>query len=101
MTASNEELIKKITDKEDIQILDVREEAEYAFAHIPTAIFIPLGELEDKLTSLSDDKEIYVICRSGQRSDLAAQKLSNNGFNKVINVIPGMSNWIGDLEGIK
>lgn len=101
VTASNEELIKKITDKEDIQILDVREEAEYAFAHIPTAIFIPLGELEDKLTSLSDDKEIYVICRSGQRSDLAAQKLSNNGFNKVINVIPGMSNWIGDLEGIK
>lgn len=101
LTASNEELMKKLTDKEDIQIIDVREEAEYVFAHIPSAISLPIGELEDGLTSLSKDKEVYVICRTGNRSDLAAQKLSAKGFNKVINVIPGMSNWTGNLEGIK
>lgn len=100
-TATNEDLLKKLVDKEDIQILDVREEAEYVFAHIPSAISIPLGELDDRLSDLSKDKEVYVICRTGQRSDLAAQKLSTNGFNKVFNVIPGMNNWVGDIEGIK
>ncbi len=101
VTATNEELIKKLADKEDIQIIDVREEAEYVFAHIPGAVSLPIGVLEDKLSSLAKDKEVYVICRTGHRSDLACQKLSQNGFNKVINVIPGMSNWTGDLEGIK
>lgn len=101
LTTSNEELMNKIANKEDIQIVDVREEAEYVFAHIPGALSLPIGELEARLSSLTKDKEIYVICRTGHRSDLAAQKLSAKGFNKVINVIPGMSNWTGNLEGIK
>ena len=98
--ATNEELMEKLAHKEDIQVVDVREEAEYAFAHIPGAVSLPIGELEDKLGSLSKDKEVYVVCRTGHRSDLAAQKLSAEGFSKVVNVIPGMSNWTGDVEGI-
>ncbi len=98
--ASNEELMKKLENHEDIQILDVREEAEYAFAHIPGAISLPFGDLEKSLSKISKDKEIYVICRTGRRSDLASQKLSDHGFQHVINVIPGMSNWSGNSEGI-
>lgn len=101
LTATNEELMKKLENQEDIQIVDVREEAEYVFAHIPSAISLPIGELEDRFTTLSKDKDVYVICRTGHRSDLAAQKLSTMGFHKVINVVPGMSNWEGKLEGIK
>ncbi len=100
VTATNEELMKKLADKEDIQVVDVREEAEYAFAHIPGAVSLPIGELEDKLDNLSKDKEVYVICRTGHRSDLAAQKLTAKGFDKVVNVVPGMTDWTGDLEGI-
>ena len=92
--------MKKLADKEDIQVVDVREEAEYAFAHIPGAVSLPIGELEDKLDNLSKDKELYVICRTGHRSDLAAQKLTAKGFDKVVNVVPGMTDWTGDLEGI-
>ncbi|MBS4200887.1 sulfurtransferase TusA family protein [Bacillus sp. FJAT-49732] len=89
----NEEL-KVILKERNIVLLDVREEAEYAFHHIEGAISIPLGELDSKMTELNKEAEIFVICRTGNRSDLAAQKLAKNGFLNVKNVIPGMSAWI-------
>jgi len=92
---TNEELEKKLINNENIVLLDVRESAEYAFNHIHKAISIPMGELEQRLDVLNKDSEIYVICRTGSRSDLAAQKLSENGFMKVVNVLPGMSQWKG------
>jgi rhodanese-related sulfurtransferase/TusA-related sulfurtransferase len=90
---NNSELERKLEASENIVVLDVRETAEYAFNHIPNAISIPLGELEKRTDELDKAKEIYVICRTGSRSDLAAQKLAEKGFTKVINVIPGMNQW--------
>ncbi|WP_047986446.1 sulfurtransferase TusA family protein [Ornithinibacillus californiensis] len=78
-------------------ILDVREAAEYAFGHIEGAKSIPMGELESRLEELDKEKEIYVICRTGKRSDLAAQLLTKNGFSKVYNVLPGMTEWDGKI----
>lgn len=95
---TNEELQAKIENHETITIVDVRESAEYAFGHIPGAKSIPLGELEVKMGELNPTDVIYVICRTGTRSDLAAQKLSENGFTNVFNVVPGMSQWTGPTE---
>lgn len=97
---SNEELEKKLLANENIVVLDVREAAEYAFNHIPNAISIPLGELEDRLSELNTADEIYVVCRTGNRSDLAAQKLAEKGFSNVINVVPGMSAWSGKTNSV-
>lgn len=97
---SNEELEKKLDVNENIVVLDVREAAEYAFNHIPNAISIPLGELENRLSELNTSDEIYVVCRTGNRSDLAAQKLSEKGFANVINVLPGMSAWSGKTSSV-
>ncbi|WP_099354427.1 sulfurtransferase TusA family protein [Fredinandcohnia onubensis] len=97
---SNEDLEATISSGKDILVLDVREAAEFAFNHIPEAISIPLGELENRFYELDKDKEIYVICRTGSRSDLASQKLTENGFVNVKNVVPGMSNWTGNTTNI-
>ncbi len=78
-------------------ILDVREAAEYAFGHIEGAKSIPMGELESRLEELDKNEEIYVICRTGNRSGLAAQLLATNGFTKVYNFLPGMNEWNGNL----
>ena len=91
-TVKNEEILSR-----DGIILDVREEAEYAFGHVSNAKSIPLGELEERLGELDPDEEIYVICRTGRRSELAAHKLAANGFSKVYNVLPGMKEWNRDL----
>ena len=92
-TISNEEAVKK----EGI-ILDVREAAEYAFGHIPGAKSIPMGELPERMNELDKAQTIYVICRTGTRSDLAAQQLSEAGYKNVYNVLPGMSGYEGELE---
>jgi len=92
---TNEELEKKLEANENIVVIDVREAAEYAFNHIPNAISIPLGELDERVSELDQNDEIYVVCRTGSRSDLATQKLAEKGFAKVNNVVPGMSEWSG------
>ena len=91
-TIQNEEIVGR-----DGVILDVREAAEFAFGHIPGAKSIPMGELADRVNELNKDEAIYVICRTGTRSDLAARQLVEAGFKNVYNVLPGMSDWKGDL----
>ncbi|WP_339226655.1 sulfurtransferase TusA family protein [Oceanobacillus sp. FSL K6-2867] len=88
--------LEKVESRDGL-ILDVREAAEYAFGHIEGAKSIPMGELESRIAELDKEQEIYVICRTGKRSDLAAQLLGNNGFTKVYNVLPGMNEWNGNL----
>lgn len=95
---NNEELQTKLTEDRNIVVLDVRESAEFAFGHISGAKSIPLGELEERLHELNPEDEVYVVCRTGNRSDLAAQKLAEKGFKHVINVVPGMSKWSGAIE---
>ncbi|MCM3764586.1 sulfurtransferase TusA family protein [Neobacillus niacini] len=100
LVITNDELEAKLEANEKIVVLDVRETAEYVFNHIPKAISIPLGELDDRIRQLNKEEEIYVVCRTGSRSDLAAQRLAEKGFTNVVNVVPGMSKWSGKTTGI-
>lgn len=95
---SNEELQRKLADRPFI--LDVREPMEYAFGHIPGAKLVPFGKLEEAIGELENarDREIHVVCRTGNRSDVACQILSEKGFKNVKNVVPGMSEWNGPVE---
>lgn len=97
-TIQNEEIQQKLASGEKVNVIDVREPAEYSFGRIPGAISIPLGELEDKISNLNPDEEYLVVCRTGNRSDLASQILEEKGFKKVKNVLPGMTSWEGPIE---
>ncbi|MDF2721562.1 MAG: rhodanese-like domain protein [Paenibacillus sp.] len=100
VTMSNDELQALLADASAAgawTLLDVREPAEYAFGHIPQALSIPLGELERRAAELDRSKPVYVVCRTGNRSDLASQQLVELGFDRVTNIIPGMSGWNGPL----
>ncbi|MEK4404836.1 sulfurtransferase TusA family protein [Sporosarcina sp. FSL K6-6792] len=95
---SNKELQGILEGNREVLVLDVRESAEFAFGHIAGAQSLPLGDVETSLSDLNKEAEIYVVCRTGNRSDLVAQKLSKAGFTQVVNVIPGMSEWNGSIE---
>ena len=97
---SNAELEAVLLTQLNAVVLDVREAAEYAFNHIPNAISIPLGELEARIGELNSEQDIYVVCRTGNRSDFAAQQLTKQGFSKVTNVVPGMSEWTGKTASL-
>ena len=96
-TVTNEELQQEL-GRDDLIVLDVREPAEYAFGHIQGAVSIPLGELEQRAGELDSEKEVIVICRTGNRSDFAAKQLQGKGFSRVKNAAQGMSEWDGDIE---
>lgn len=70
-------------------ILDVREPIELAVEGVPGALNIPLGQLRTRLGELPRDREINVICRSGQRAYLATRILLQSGFT-ARNVSGGM-----------
>jgi len=70
-------------------LLDVREPAELAVENVPGAINIPIGQLRARLGEFPRDREILVICRSGQRAYYATRMLLQNGF-KARNLAGGM-----------
>lgn len=91
-------------------LIDVREPAEYSSQHIDGAVNYPRGVLEMNihnhpavaaascepqvaLQQLSQH-DIYLICRSGGRSALAAESLQRMGFSKVYSVAGGMQAWL-------
>lgn len=95
---SNDALQEKLQQNHAITVLDVREEIEHMLGHIPGSVNIPLSELKERLPELDKGKSLYVICRTGNRSDIACKLLSRQGFKEVYNVLPGMSDWQGSIE---
>jgi rhodanese-related sulfurtransferase len=73
-------------------LLDVREVDEWQAGHAPGAQFIPLGELAARAGELTPYRRIVAICRSGGRSERAAQFLRAQGVDAV-NLTGGMRAW--------
>ena len=92
------EVQEKIDNKQDIYLLDVRTVPEYDgnLGHIEGSVLIPLNELESRLEELEEqkEKEIIVICRSGNRSEIATNILRDKGFN-AYNMVGGITGWNG------
>lgn len=89
---TTDELKEALDHKENIVLLDVREPDEYAAGHIESAKNIPLNRVQKYHGDKT--KPTYVICRSGRRSEQAAQLLLLKGYN-VKNVTGGMLAWHG------
>jgi rhodanese-related sulfurtransferase len=80
----------------DAQIVDVREPEEWAETGVPQgAVLIPLGDLEARAASeLVTERPVYVICRSGNRSQAGSDILVDLGFTEVYNVDGGVTAWL-------
>jgi rhodanese-related sulfurtransferase len=94
------ETAKGVHERQDeLQIVDVREPFEWEAGRIEGAIHVPLNDLmggkgQDQL---DPEKPVAVICRSGNRSELASLMLKAKGFD-AFNVRDGMEGW--DKEGL-
>ena len=78
-----------------VQILDVREPAEYngPMGHIRSAILVPLGELAGRIAELARERPIVAVCRSGARSAQATVILQQAGLKDAANLAGGMLRW--------
>ncbi len=93
------ELVKeRLENGEELNIIDVREDFEYDYAHIPGAILIPLGTLPVRFEELDRNNEYIMVCRTANRSAYATMFLIQNGFKDVKNMLGGMVVWSGEIE---
>ena len=76
-------------------IIDVREQDEWDDQHIPGAVHIPLGEVQNRIDEIVAYKgqPIIMQCRSGRRSATAAGILEEAGFQDVSNLSGGIIAW--------
>lgn len=91
------ELKRRLDAGEDVFVLDVREPYEYQIVNIGAPL-IPLGELPNRLGELDPNREIVIHCRTGGRSQRAAELLAKNGFKSVANLAGGITAWATDVD---
>ena len=89
----NAQTVEEIRNRDDVVLIDVREDWEYAEGHIPGATLIPLGEVPNRLAEIPKDKTVVAVCRSGNRSGQATSFLQQQGFANVHNMQGGMNAW--------
>ena len=74
-------------------LLDVREPWEHDRARIAGSQLVPMGQIQNRLAELDDEKEVVAICHHGGRSMQVATFLEKNGFAKVHNLAGGIDAW--------
>ncbi len=76
-------------------VLDVRTPGEYAGGHLLDSVLIPVQVLQAEMGQLSghEHKPVFIYCRSGNRSTVAAKMLMDKGFTNVVNLRGGIGEW--------
>jgi rhodanese-related sulfurtransferase len=84
-----------LINREDAQIVDVREPNEYVVGHLPESRNIPLARLEERAGELDKFKDtpLLVVCQSGVRSATACKQLIKLGFSRAHNLEGGIDAW--------
>lgn len=86
--------LEEALKNKDCQLVDVREGFEYESEKITACHHIPLSSFhENSLKNLDKTKPVYLICKSGSRAALAAEKLKNYGFQKCYVLTGGLTAW--------
>lgn len=88
-------LKKKLDANEPLTVLDVRTSQEWDHGHIDGALYIHVGQLQDRISEIPRDKPVAVICGSGYRASIASSFLLREGLEETMNVTGGMSAWQG------
>ena len=91
---------KEMMDTQEVIILDVREQAEYDSGHIPGAVLLPVGTIDETTAAEvipEKDSKVLVYCRSGNRSKTASAALADLGYTNVYE-FGGINTWPYDTQ---
>lgn len=94
------ELKERLDSGQPLILVDVREAFEREIADLPDVgqKRIPMDELPDRLDELDPDDNLVLYCRSGSRSNWAAEQLVERGYTKVFNLTGGVLGWADAVD---
>jgi sulfur-carrier protein adenylyltransferase/sulfurtransferase len=84
---------KELIDSGTVQVIDVREDWEYANGHIPNAKLVPLKKIINNAQQHVEGDNIVFVCEVGQRSAVAAEFAAALGKQNLYNLEGGTSAW--------
>jgi rhodanese-related sulfurtransferase len=93
--------VAKVLKTEKATLVDVRTEGEVASGYIKgTTVFADVnsGDFSTKISKLDKSKTYIIYCRSGARSNKAANMMVQNGFKNVYNLNGGIMGWGGEVS---
>lgn len=83
------------TRHDEVNLVDVRQPAEFESGHLPGAVLIPLGEVSARAGELDPKLPTIVYCRSGGRSAAGTAMLMASGVSDIHNMAGGIMAWQG------
>ncbi len=93
-----QQLKSMMDNKENFQLIDVREEYEKDICEIGGEL-IPMGEVNDNIEKISKDKKVVVHCRSGKRSgDMVLWLEKTHNFTNLYNLKGGVLAWAREID---
>jgi adenylyltransferase/sulfurtransferase len=99
-TITATELQEWVDAGKSIELIDVREPAEYEIVKIPGSRLVPKGEIlsGEALASLPQDRQIVLYCKSGVRSAEALAAVKGAGFKDAVHVQGGVISWVRQID---
>lgn len=86
--------LAKMMKEEDLLLVDVRTPREYQYdGHIAGSRLLPLNALMQRVDELPRDQKIVMVCRSGNRSQVACEQLARLGYENLYNLSGGIIGW--------
>jgi adenylyltransferase/sulfurtransferase len=93
------DLKKRLDAGDDIQLIDVRQPDENAFARIEGAKLIPLGDVIRRMNEIDENRETVLHCKMGGRSARAVEMLQQSGFKgELKNLKGGITAWSNEVD---
>ena len=84
--------------EKDIQILDVRDDTERSHAAVKGTIHIKLTEIASRHNELDKNRNVFVMCHTGTRSQAVVKWLKSQGYEYSVNVLGGIDAWAALID---
>ena len=99
MNIAPEKANEMMNELEEFVLLDVRSKEEFSEGHIPGAMVIPHEEISERAEAEIPEKDVpvFVYCRSGRRSKIAAEELVSLGYSEIYE-FGGIGDWPYEIE---
>jgi rhodanese-related sulfurtransferase len=87
-----------MVNREEAQIVDLRDADEFRQGHIAGSVNIPMSQLSERIAELDKykDRPVVLVCKMGTSASLAGRQLRGRGFQRVARMQGGIQGWRAD-----